>query len=110
MHRPSFQVAVAEFVGQHGLEAPVYARLLDLVSEVGELAKEALKSTQYGREPFSPTAEWGSELSDVFFALICLANSTGVDLQRGLLQALDKYGERLMSTGNAGSGCGTGTG
>ena len=38
------QKIVAEFVDQHGLHMDVIHRLLDLVSEVGELAKEALKT------------------------------------------------------------------
>lgn len=63
------------FVEEHGLEAPVEARLLDLVSEVGELSKERLKATRYGRVPFQPPAEWVSDLGDVLFALACVANS-----------------------------------
>ena len=54
MELPVLQKAVARFVETHGLQAAVQARLLDLVSEVGELAKEALKGTRYGREPFRP--------------------------------------------------------
>lgn len=105
MYVTGFQLAVQDFVQEHGLEAPVEARLLDLASEVGELAKEALKATRYGREQqFHPTPEWENELMDVFFALICLANSTGVHLERSLDGTLDRYRERLAQTGDAGSG------
>jgi NTP pyrophosphatase (non-canonical NTP hydrolase) len=75
---------VASFVEDEGIEAPVEARLLDLASEVGELSKEALKATNYGRAPFHPSGGWASELGDVLFVLVCLANSTGVDLEAAL--------------------------
>jgi NTP pyrophosphatase (non-canonical NTP hydrolase) len=99
-----FQRTVAQFVREHGLEAPVQARLLDLVSEVGELAKEALEGTDYGRTPFHARDGWTGELGDVLFALVCLANSTGVGLQTALNEALEKYRERLAVGDDAGSG------
>jgi NTP pyrophosphatase (non-canonical NTP hydrolase) len=99
-----FQRAVSRFVQSHGLEAPVHARVLDLVAEVGELAKEALKGAHYGREAFQPTPGWPGELGDAFFSLICLANSTGVDLESALTETLEKYRRRLAATGDSGSG------
>ena len=79
------------------------SRLLDLVSEVGEAAKAILKETDYGRTEFQPTAEWADELGDTLFALICLANATGVDLEKALDQVLEKYRDRLGATGDPGS-------
>ena len=79
-------------------------RLLDLLSELGELAKETLKSNQYGSRETALTPEWESELADVFFSLICLANDSGVDLDQALDAALEKYGQRIRSGGDAGSG------
>lgn len=61
-------------------------------------------ATHYGRGPFQPTSDWSAELADVFFALICLANRTGVDLESALGKALDKYSARLAAVGDAGSG------
>lgn len=98
------QRTVADFVDQHGLAAGVAHRLLDLVSEVGELAKEALKGSAYGARPFEPTPAWAEELGDVFFALLCVANATAVDAEQALAQVLDKYRGRLAAGGNAGSG------
>ena len=92
------------FVETHKLETSVLPRVLDLVTEVGELAKEVLTTTDYGRTPFRPSESWREELGDVFFALVCLANSTDVDLENALQQALDKYRERLAQKGDAGSG------
>lgn len=88
----------------HRLGAPVSFRLLDLAAEVGELAKEVLKSTRYGREPFQPTQDWAGELGDAFFSLICIANSTDVNLEEALQSALKKYKSRLARKGDVGSG------
>jgi NTP pyrophosphatase (non-canonical NTP hydrolase) len=98
------QGSVAAFVDEYGLEAPVHARALDLASEVGELAKEILAGTDYGRAPFGEPAGWTAELGDALFAIVCLANSTGVDLEVALAGTLQKYRERLALGGDAGSG------
>ena len=101
---PAFQQKVADFVDAHDLRTGAEFRLLDLVSELGELSKEALKATGYGRRPFIPDQSWDDELADVFFSLVCLANSTAVDLEKALEGALTKYGQRLERRGDAGSG------
>lgn len=101
---PAYQERVAAFVDMHALRAGAEARLIDLVSEVGELAREALKSTRYGEEPFAVTDAWSDELADVFFSLVCLANATNVDMDAALDRALAKYRERLATRGDAGSG------
>jgi NTP pyrophosphatase (non-canonical NTP hydrolase) len=102
---PNFQRIVASFVEVAGIEAPVEARLLDLASEVGELSKEALEATNYGRDPFHPSDGWAGELGDVLFVLVCLANSTGAELEAALKGALGKYRERLALWDDAGPGC-----
>lgn len=103
-HLPDFQQKVVAFVAEHQLEAPVETRLLDLVAEVGEAAKEVLKGSDYGRHPFEASDEWAAELADAFFSLICVANSTDVNLETALEQVLDKYQQRLSRAGDAGSG------
>ena len=104
MNPSSAQEVVARFVEENGMEIPLESRLLDLVSEVGEAAKAILKETHYGRTEFRPTTEWSDELGDTLFALICLANATGVDLEKALDQVLEKYRDRLDATGEPGSG------
>jgi NTP pyrophosphatase (non-canonical NTP hydrolase) len=100
----TLQRTVASFVEEAGVEAPIHARLLDLVSEVGELSKEVLKATDYGHAPFNPPEGWAVEMGDVLFTLMCLANSTAVDLEAALEGALDKYRERMALGNDAGSG------
>lgn len=97
------QQIVAEFVARHGLETDVAHRLLDAVSELGEVAKEALKGSDYGKRKFAATDAWRGELGDVLFPLLCVANSTGVDLDAALREALEKYERRLAAKGDAGS-------
>lgn len=100
-----WQRGVEKFVEEYSMEAPVPQRLLDLLSELGELAKEELKRSDYGRVPSGRRSEeWNAELGDVLFSLICLANSTGVDLDGALAQTLEKYQRRMAERGTAGSG------
>jgi len=55
---PPFQKSVANFVKKHNLESSGESRLLDLLSEIGELAKEALEGSGYGKNPFTQTEAW----------------------------------------------------
>ncbi|PYE50466.1 MazG nucleotide pyrophosphohydrolase domain-containing protein [Deinococcus yavapaiensis] len=95
---------IYDFVRSHGLVADPTARLLDLASEVGEVAKELLKATHYGVAPFTPSAAWAEELGDVYFSLLCLADATDVDLDEALDRVLAKYAHRLAERGDASSG------
>ena len=104
MNSSDMQRKVACFIEANGMEMSPESRLLDLVSEVGEAAKAILKETDYGRTEFQPGPEWADELGDTLFALICLANATGVDLEKALDQVLEKYRDRLNATGDPGSG------
>ena len=70
-------------------------RILDLVSEIGEVSKEVLKMTDYGQKPPEPRAETKSELGDVFFSLIVAANLLNIDLEEALEEVLKKYSQRL---------------
>lgn len=97
------QQLVDKFVQKHDLEAPVGARIHDLTSEVGELAKESNTITRYGKRPFAPSDNWSGELGDIMFSLLCLANSTGVDLETVLRQALARMERRIELYGSAGN-------
>ncbi len=101
---PPYQRKVADFVARHDLAAPARERLLDLAAEVGELAKELLSGSEYGRRDLALSPAWSDELGDAFFSLVCLANATGVDLEQALSGALAKYERRLGREGHAGSG------
>ena len=85
-----------------GVDPP--ARALDLSSEVGELRKEILKSTQYATRAFQPTPNLEMEFGDVLFSLLALASSANVDLDVAFEQVVTKMCERLERTGQLGSG------
>lgn len=97
------QQRVAAFVDQHGLEAPPAFRLLDLLSELGEVAKDVNESTGYGTEP-ETVAVSTDELGDTLFALLALAEALDVDAGEALDVALEKYERRLETGETPGSG------
>ena len=99
----SFQQHCRAFLTQHGLVHAPQIHTLDLVSEVGEVAKALLESNNYGKSPSEPTVELEEELGDAFFSLIALAESLDVDLETALDKALSKYETRLAARGSAGS-------
>ena len=94
---------MSAFVDRHELETPPEFRLLDLVSELGEVAKEVTESTDYGDDPDRLRIE-PDEIGDVLFALLALAESVDVDANEALDAALSKYETRLDETGNPASG------
>lgn len=100
---PSIQAKIVEFCRKFALDADIASRLLDLQSEVGELAKEALRQTEYGKKPFSPSYEWENELGDILFSLVCLANQSATDLSSALSNALEKYQNRWENKGSISS-------
>lgn len=99
------QSRVAAFTTEHGMDAPLGTRMLDVVSEVGELAKEVLEGSAYGATaPALHEESWQGELGDLVFSVLSLANLTEVDLDAALADTLHKYRERMASTGTPGSG------
>ncbi|WP_256300007.1 MazG nucleotide pyrophosphohydrolase domain-containing protein [Haloarchaeobius salinus] len=97
------QRRVAAFLATHDMETEPAYRLLDLSSELGELAKEVCTSTDYGHRPDDVTVP-EDELGDVLFALLALAEELDVDAGTALESSLAKYERRIEETGDAGSG------
>jgi len=104
MNLLEIQQLIKEFSEDKNINSSVDVRIIDLVSEVGELSKEVLKGTNYGNKDFEKTDEWNSEIGDVLFSLICIANETDTDLENCLMQVLDKYEKRFLEKGHLGSG------
>ena len=101
----SLQTMVSGFVNEYGLETSVEIRYIDLVSEVGELGKEILKISDYGTgtADLRATDDLVQEIGDVVFSLACMANTLGVDMEKALMAAIQKYKSRFKETGNIGS-------
>lgn len=96
------QRRVAEFLDEHDLRTSPAFRVLDLASEVGELAKDVNESSDYGAESETATATSG-ELGDTLFCVLALATESGIDADDALDEALAKYAARLGATGTPGS-------
>lgn len=88
------QRRVAAFIDEHDLACPPAYRLLDLASEVGELAADANDATEYGAAPETFAVE-RDELGDTLFALLALCDELGVDASDALDESLAKYEQRL---------------
>jgi NTP pyrophosphatase (non-canonical NTP hydrolase) len=97
------QDRVAAFVAEHGLETDLPYRVLDLESEVGEIAKEVTTSTDYGSDP-DAAAIASDEIGDALFALLALADAAEVDASDAFDESLAKYESRIDESGDAGSG------
>jgi NTP pyrophosphatase (non-canonical NTP hydrolase) len=91
------QAKVAQFVTGHDLDVALVPRVLDLLSELGELAKQLLEETNYGKRRAARRASPAlrSELGDVAFALLALANHLEVDLSVCVDEVLLKYEVRI---------------
>ena len=96
------QETVEAFLETHDLEAPPAYCLLDLVSELGAVAKDALESTEYGSDPASLEVN-EDELGDALFSLLALSASLEIDASDALVIALEKYEGRLESGSSPGS-------
>ncbi len=89
------QKKVNTFVKKNNLSTNPDILMIDLTSEIGELSKEVIKSTDYGRHKNRKiTSETEYELGDVLFCLIRLAKEMNVDLNVALNKVLKKYEER----------------
>ncbi|SRR5690606_30942795 len=66
-----------------------------LTEEVGELAR--IMARKYGDQSFKKSDEkynLADEMADVLWVLICLANQTGVDLNKAFLKNMEKKTSR----------------
>ena len=86
------QIKVDEWASQ--LKVPYWPPLSCLArvtEEVGELATEL--NDRYGgrvKKPTDDTKDIGDEIADIMFALICLANSHNIDLDKHFDSIIDK--------------------
>ena len=69
--------------------------MAQLTEEVGEVAR--IISRVYGEQSIKKDEkinDLGEELADVLFVLICLANQTGIDLEKSFEEKLEKKSKR----------------
>lgn len=66
-----------------------------LTEEVGEVAR--IMSRKYGEQSFKESdkdIDLGDEMADVLWVLLCLANQTGIDLNKAFERNFEKKNKR----------------
>jgi len=90
------QKTVDNWIKQHGVRYfDELTNMAQLTEEVGEVAR--IIARRYGEQSEKESdkdKDLGEELADVMFVVLCLANQTGVDLQRAFDQKLEKKTNR----------------
>ena len=94
------QKKVQSFCKKNNLSSSVEHRVLDVVSELGELSKEILKASNYGKSSYVANEKLKLEVGDVLFSLITVANSLDVNLDAALEAVLKKYEKRIEKGSN----------
>ena len=96
------QDKIKKFCENHNISAPTEHRVLDIISELEEVAKEVLKMSNYGKDKLKYREELKEELGDLLYPIIILANEYEIDLEDALEKVLEKYKKRLIK-GSQGS-------
>jgi NTP pyrophosphatase (non-canonical NTP hydrolase) len=90
------QSAVDRWIKKYGVRYfGELTNLALLMEETGELARIMARTygEQSGKQSDQVTS-MADEMADVLFVLICLANQTGVDLEKALVENLEKKTRR----------------
>lgn len=99
----NWQTRATEFAQKRNFDRPVGVYALDVMSELGEVAKEILLATDYGAHSPKFDRKMEAELGDLLYSICMLATIAGVDLEEVFSKTLEKYERRWLSTGNLGS-------
>ena len=96
MNIKNAQKKVDEWINEHGVRYfNELTNLAILSEEVGEVAR--IIARKYGEQSSKENDDeekLADELSDVLFVLICLANQTGIDLEKSFHENLEKKTNR----------------
>ena len=91
MNIENAQKAVDAWIKQHGVRYfNELTNMAQLTEEVGEVAR--IIARRYGEQSEKESdknKDLGEELADVIFVVLCLANQTGVDLQKAFEKKLE---------------------
>lgn len=90
------QKAVDDWIQNHGVRYfNELTNMAQLTEEVGEVAR--IIARRYGEQSEKESdknKDLGEELADVIFVAVCLANQTGVDLQKAFEDKLSEKTKR----------------
>ncbi|MCA9961850.1 MAG: hypothetical protein KC443_22580 [Anaerolineales bacterium] len=99
----NWQTRAAEFAQKRNLHRTPGVYALDLMSELGEVAKELLIASAYGTKEPEYDANLAGELGDVLYSLCLLATAVNIDLEEALTATLQKYETRWQQSSHLGS-------
>ena len=92
----TLQKKVDDWIKKYGIRYfDELTNMAQLSEEVGEVAR--IISRTYGEQSIKKNEELndlGEELADVLFVLLCLANQTGIDLEKSFEKKLKKKTQR----------------
>ena len=90
------QKDVDQWIKEHGVRYfNELTNMTVLMEEVGEVAR--IMARQYGEQSFKESDKnknLADELADVLFVLTCIANQTGIDMEKAMKENLDKKTNR----------------
>ena len=97
---------VAVFLEKSKTDTTALIRIADISSELGEVSKEVLKASGYGRNTpiLKDIASFKEEYGDMLFTVLALGVENDVDPSEALEIVLKKYNTRLEKKGHIGSG------
>ena len=98
------QNIVENFIKTYNLQTDATTRYIDLMSELGELGKEIIKATEYGKKNLQLSDPMINEIGDCLFSLLALCCELNVNAEKALLKSLSKYELRLTDKGHIDSG------
>lgn len=90
------QLDVDQWIKEHGVRYfNELTNMAQLTEEVGEVAR--IIARRYGEQSEKQSdkdKDLGEELADVVFVVLCLANQTGIDLQKAFDDKMDLKSKR----------------
>ncbi|MFZ9004731.1 MAG: pyrophosphatase [Bacteroidetes bacterium] len=96
MNIQNAQQAVDDWIRAHGVRYfDELTNMAQLTEEVGEVAR--IIARRYGEQSEKESdreKDLGEELADVVFVVLCLANQTGIDLQKAFDRKMDLKTQR----------------
>lgn len=96
MNIKNAQQAVDAWIKEHGVRYfNELTNMAQLTEEVGEVAR--IIARRYGEQSEKESdkdKDLGEELADVVFVVLCLANQTGIDLQKAFDEKMDEKTKR----------------
>lgn len=91
------QQMVAQSGDAADMHATVPTLLLELQMLLGALTASANASTERGRRPFRPGADWATRLGELAYGVYLLADQSGVDVGQAVIATANRLQQHGQS-------------